>query len=265
MCPALPGADRQLTRPFVDRAHGFGCVEDQVQDDLLQLNTIPLNGSQPVRQAGLDRDSSPDDHASRQPNRLFGRFIQIKTMLSRRRFPDVSPDTIDDVSGPVGVAYDTAERFPDFAEVRRLPVHEIQGRADVIARAGDRLRDFVSQRGGQSPHYAQADHVGLTPSQRRRAIDFIAVNLCENFRMAELAQASGLNEAAMLRAFKLTFGVSPYQYVLARRVERASDLIRTTNVSLAEIACGAGFGDQSHMTRLVKRATRQTPKALRHG
>jgi AraC family transcriptional regulator len=106
---------------------------------------------------------------------------------------------------------------------------------------------------------------GLTPSQRRRAIDFIAMNLCENFRVAELAQASGLNEAAMLRAFKLTFGVSPYQYVLARRVERASDLIRTTNVSLAEIACGAGFSDQSHMTRLVKRATGQTPKALRHG
>ena len=45
----------------------------------------------------------------------------------------------------------------------------------------------------------------------------------------------------MLRAFKVTFGVSPYQYVLARRVEHASNLIRTTNVSLAEIACGAGF------------------------
>ena len=55
MCRALPGADRQLTRPFLDRAHGFGRVEDQVQDDLLQLNTIPLNGGQPLRQAGLDR------------------------------------------------------------------------------------------------------------------------------------------------------------------------------------------------------------------
>jgi AraC family transcriptional regulator len=106
---------------------------------------------------------------------------------------------------------------------------------------------------------------GLTPSQRRRAIDFIEVNLCQNFRMVDLAQATGLNEAALLREFKLTFGDSPYQYVLARRVERASDLIRTTNVSLAEIAYAAGFSDQSHMTRLVKRATGLTPKELRRG
>jgi AraC family transcriptional regulator len=106
---------------------------------------------------------------------------------------------------------------------------------------------------------------GLTPSQRRRAIDFIEVNLCENFRMVDLAKATGLNQAALLRDFKLTFGDSPYQYVLARRVERAADLIRTTNVSLGEIAYAAGFSDQSHMTRLVKRRTGLTPKGLRRG
>jgi AraC family transcriptional regulator len=115
------------------------------------------------------------------------------------------------------------------------------------------------------PVRKDASSSGLTPSQRRRAIDFIEVNLCENFRIVDLAHASGLNEAALLREFKLTFGHSPYQYVLARRVERASDLIRTTSVSLAEIACAAGFSDQSHMTRLVKRATGLTPKELRRG
>jgi AraC family transcriptional regulator len=91
------------------------------------------------------------------------------------------------------------------------------------------------------------------------------VNLCKNFSMVDLARASGLNEAALLKGFKLTFEDSPYQYVLARRVERACDLIRTTNVSLAEIAYASGFSDQSHMARLVKRATGLTPKELRRG
>ena len=42
--PSLLGADRQLPWPHLDRAHGFDGVPDQVQHDLLQLNTIPLDG-----------------------------------------------------------------------------------------------------------------------------------------------------------------------------------------------------------------------------
>ena len=56
ICPALLGADQQLSHSLVDRAHCFDRVQDQVQDDLLQLNTITLDGTQPLRQAGLDRD-----------------------------------------------------------------------------------------------------------------------------------------------------------------------------------------------------------------
>ena len=81
-------------------------------------------------------------------------------MLSWRRFLDVISDPIDDVSSPIGIAHDTAERFPDLAQVWRLLIEKIEGRTGVVARAGDRLRDFVSKRGGQLPHHAQAVHVG---------------------------------------------------------------------------------------------------------
>ena len=55
---------------------------------------------------------------------------------------------------------DTGERFPDLAQVRRLHVQKILGRPGVVARAGDRLRDFVRQRGSQFSHHAHAVHVG---------------------------------------------------------------------------------------------------------
>ena len=80
--------------------------------------------------------------------------------LSRRRFLDVITDPVDDVSGAIGIAHDAAERLPDLAQVRRLHVQKIQGRTGVVARAGDRLRDFVRQRGGQFSHHAHAVHVG---------------------------------------------------------------------------------------------------------
>ena len=81
-------------------------------------------------------------------------------MLSRRRFLDVITDPVDDDSRAVGIAYDTAERFPDLAQVRRLRIQKIEGGASVVARGGDWLRDFVSQRGGQFSHHAQAIHMG---------------------------------------------------------------------------------------------------------
>src|SRR5712691_1919100 len=155
----LLGADQQLSGPRLNRAHGFDRVQDQVQDDLLQLNTIPLNGKQPIGKAGLDRNSILGDCASRQYNYLVDRLIEIKTILSWRRFLDVITNPVDYVSSSISIAHDAAERFPDLVQVRRLPVQKIQGRAGVVTCRGNRLLDFVSERGGLLSHYAQTVHV----------------------------------------------------------------------------------------------------------
>jgi hypothetical protein len=97
-------------------------------------------------------------------------------MFPRWRFLDVITHPVDDVSGSIGVTHDTPERFQDLTEFWRLPVQKIQCRTGVVASAGDRLRDFVSQRGGQFSHHAQAVHVRqirlhlLQSLQRARAI-----------------------------------------------------------------------------------------------
>ena len=81
-------------------------------------------------------------------------------MLSRRRFLDVITDPVDDVSSPIGVAHDTAERFPDVAEVWRLLIQKIEGGTSVVAPGRDWLRDFVSQRGGQFSQRAHTIDMG---------------------------------------------------------------------------------------------------------
>jgi hypothetical protein len=113
-CPAFLCADQQLSRPLIDRVHCFDCVQDQVQDDLLQLDTIPFNGRQPLHKASLDI-AVLGDCALRQPNHLSDRLIEINTILSRRRFFDVSPNSIDYIAGSIRVAHYTAERFPGLA------------------------------------------------------------------------------------------------------------------------------------------------------
>jgi len=151
----LLGADQQLPWP-IDRAHCFDRVQNQVQDDLLQLNTIPLNGRQLLRRLQLERNTMSGDCAPRQFNHLGDRLIKIKAILSRRRLLYMSPDTVDDAAGSIGIAHDTPERFSDFAQIWRSLGQEIQSCSGVVACGGDRLLDFVSERSRQYSHHAQA-------------------------------------------------------------------------------------------------------------
>jgi hypothetical protein len=151
----LLGAEKQLSRR-IDGAHCLDRVQNQIQDDLLQLNTIPLNGKQLVRRLQPEGNTMPGDCAPRQFNHLGDRLIKIQAILTRRRLLYVSPDTVDDVAGSIGIAHDTPERFPDFAQIWRSLGQEIQSCSGVVACGGDRLLDFVSERSRQYSHHAQA-------------------------------------------------------------------------------------------------------------
>src|SRR6516162_9897114 len=82
----LLGADQQLSWLRLNRAHCLNRVQSQVQDDLLQLNAVAMNGKQSVSKPGLDRYTVSGDCVSRQHDHLIDSRIEIKTLLSRRRF-----------------------------------------------------------------------------------------------------------------------------------------------------------------------------------
>ena len=77
------------------------------------MNTIALNGKQPVSKPGLDRDTILGDCVSRQYNNFIDRRIKIKVILSRRRLLDVITDPVGDISSSIGIAHDAGERLPD--------------------------------------------------------------------------------------------------------------------------------------------------------
>ncbi|MEH2224060.1 helix-turn-helix transcriptional regulator [Nostoc sp.] len=62
------------------------------------------------------------------------------------------------------------------------------------------------------------------------------------------------------RAFKVTHGLSPYQYVLRCRLELAQQLLQNQKRSLVQVAVEAGFGNQNHMTSVFQRMLNTTPK-----
>jgi AraC family transcriptional regulator len=79
----------------------------------------------------------------------------------------------------------------------------------------------------------------------------------------DLADLVGLSVSHFARRFKGSFGVSPRDYMIRGRVERAKTLMRDTNTSLCQIALDSGFCDQAHMSRLFHAVVGSTPSRWR--
>lgn len=104
---------------------------------------------------------------------------------------------------------------------------------------------------------------GLAKANLQQIKDYIDVNLDRDLKLIELAQLVRLSPYHFLRLFKQSMGVTPHQYIVARRVEQAKRLLERDQLSIAEVAASVGFCDQSHLARYFKRIVGVTPKQLR--
>lgn len=100
----------------------------------------------------------------------------------------------------------------------------------------------------------------LTPHAFRAVEEYIHAHLDQNIALADLADVAHLSEFHFARLFKQTTGLPPHQFVIHQRVERAKRLIVAGRLSLAQIAIGVGFSDQSQLNRHFKRLVGVTPK-----
>jgi AraC family transcriptional regulator len=98
----------------------------------------------------------------------------------------------------------------------------------------------------------------------RHVTEYIHDNLDHQLTLGELALITGMSTYHFARTFKQVTGVTPHQYVLNARVERAKRLLLQGKLSIAEIANRVGFFDQSHLTRSFKRLVGVTPQTLLH-
>ena len=104
---------------------------------------------------------------------------------------------------------------------------------------------------------------GLPPRVLRRVREYVETHLDGNISLQDLADTAGLSVSHFARAFKQSEGVTPYGYLLQRRVQRSLDLLARTELPLAEIATASGFADQSHFCRRFRGLVGTTPSTYR--
>jgi AraC family transcriptional regulator len=103
----------------------------------------------------------------------------------------------------------------------------------------------------------------LTHRQMQRIREFVEANIETDIRLEMMAGICGRSTEYFVRVFKATAGVSPYQYVLNLRIERAKVLLGVEGASIADVALQCGFSHQEHLTRMFRRFTGVTPGRYR--
>ena len=118
-------------------------------------------------------------------------------------------------------------------------------------------------------HSSQSRPVRVPPIQTmsgwrmRRVIEYIEENLDGDLSLEAMAAEVDISPIYLARAFKAAVGQSPHRYVLSRRIERAKELLRNTELPVVDVALSSGFSSQSHLSYWFQRHVGVSPAAYR--
>jgi transcriptional regulator GlxA family with amidase domain len=96
-----------------------------------------------------------------------------------------------------------------------------------------------------------------------RARDLADRRYAEPLDVAALARAAHVSPRHFSRSFAETFGETPYQYLLTRRIERARHLLRTTDIQVLDVCMSVGFTSVGSFTTTFRRHVGMSPTEYR--
>jgi len=103
----------------------------------------------------------------------------------------------------------------------------------------------------------------ITPHRLRMALEYMDVHLDCELKLQDIAQVVNMSTFRFARGFCKAIGRPPHQYLLARRIDRAKDLLRLTSSDIAEVSRLVGFSTQSHFAATFRKYCGMSPGRYR--
>lgn len=260
--PARTAAQRRETTTIVLVAHAIPLVSAGLVSTLRRLPSCDVR----VRSgSGRQQDGTPDDLG------VHVVFVDLALLTELRASPANLLTRSGSAQPPKLVLVTTGDDATERGNAMRSGIHGCLS----IGCAEEDLFETVRRLGGNDSDSAPSTHGparrrfrerargGLAPGALRRVREHIDEQLAGKIELFQLAAIAGLSECHFARAFKQSVGVPPHRYLVRRRVEAASELIKGTEQALADISLAAGFSDQSHFTRMFASVAGETPGAFR--
>jgi AraC family transcriptional regulator len=99
----------------------------------------------------------------------------------------------------------------------------------------------------------QTHRGGLGCARVRRIKEFVDAKMEDELTLCEMAQSVELSTAHFARMFRKSTGETPHQFVMRHRIERAKEMLRTSNARVLDVAVACGFKTQGHFARVFRR------------
>ncbi|NEV00643.1 helix-turn-helix domain-containing protein [Bradyrhizobium uaiense] len=125
------------------------------------------------------------------------------------------------------------------------------------------LTSHVAQAYGGLQRITGTPRGGLAAWQMKRACERLESDLSGKLPLQKIAAEFGLSVNHFSRAFRISTGLPPHQWLLRQRVRKAKELMAVHDLPLSEIAVSAGFANQSHFTRVFSSVLGISPGAWR--
>jgi AraC family transcriptional regulator len=143
------------------------------------------------------------------------------------------------------------------------PVFSLSVRDATTTRLLDLLMEELEAGAPSGQLYAESLAQALAVRFLTGGSDVIENNFTQKLSLKILASESGYSKAHFLRMFYASFGVTPHDYLVDRRLSHAKHLLKRQHSSIADIALECGFSSQAHMTSLFRQKLGVTPGDFR--
>ena len=104
---------------------------------------------------------------------------------------------------------------------------------------------------------------GLGPARLRRVKELVHAKIEDELTLSDMAQSVGLSTAHFSEMFRKSTGVTPHQFVLRRRTERAKEILRKAELRVLDVAVACGFKTQQHFARVFRQLCGASPTEYR--
>lgn len=176
-----------------------------------------------------------------------------------RIFADRSPEYSNRISGRDGRTQACFDALRGFYEDARLPAEQAacRIRARLLLLLTQLALDYPQMLAAQGPHLRREGGV-------RAAVRYIDEHFAGEVTLDELAEQAGLARSYFSAAFKRVQGMSPWDYLTAKRVDCAIQLMTREGRSVTGAAIESGFNNTANFNRAFRRYTGLTPTQYLH-
>ena len=104
---------------------------------------------------------------------------------------------------------------------------------------------------------------GLAPRQLGKLTRYLDENIAQDVSLAEMAAVCGMSTYHLCRAFRQSTGLPPHRWQIVRRMERAKDLLETSDRPVIDIAAAVGYADPSQFASMFRKVVGTSPTNYR--